>query len=152
MTPAINLLKKSGEKFEILEFDHDKSNLNFAKEAAQKLNVSDSEVFKTLMIEVDGKLAVAITPCTQQVDLKSFAKAAGGKRAVMTNPEYAEKITGYIVGGISPFAQKKRLPTFLHQSAETMTTILVSAGKRGLEVRVSPGSILLLCGAKYALF
>ncbi|MFC0119547.1 Cys-tRNA(Pro) deacylase [Pseudoalteromonas xiamenensis] len=152
MTPAINLLKKSKYDFTVVEFEHDKNNTNFAKEAAQKLGIAEAIVFKTLLVDVDGKLHVAVTPCTNQVDLKRFAQCAGGKKATMADPKIAERTTGYLVGGISPFAQKKRLPTLLHVTAATEEKIYVSAGKRGVEVVIAPSILVELCSAKYAEF
>ncbi|MFC3033846.1 Cys-tRNA(Pro) deacylase [Pseudoalteromonas fenneropenaei] len=152
MTPAINLLKKYKAEYQVLQFEHDPNNTNFALEAATHLNVSPSLVFKTLLVDVDGQLHVAVLPATKQVELKQFAKAVGGKRAAMAEPKLAERITGYLVGGISPLAQKRRLKTLLHSSAMQLPCIYVSAGKRGLEVAIAPEVLLALCGAEYAEF
>lgn len=152
MTPAINLLKKAKVAFQVLQFEHDPNDHDFANEAAKKLNLDREKVFKTLLIDVDGKLHVAVSPATQQVDLKAFAKACKGKKAQLADQQNAQKVTGYLIGGISPFAQKKQLPTLLHESALAYEQVYVSAGKRGVEVVVSPATIEQLCKAKIALF
>ncbi|CAM4191283.1 Cys-tRNA(Pro) deacylase [Pseudoalteromonas byunsanensis] len=152
MTPAIILLEKKGIQFQILKFDHDPSQHNFANEAAEKLGLLTEQVFKTLLVDVDGVLNVAILPATRQVDLKAFARACKGKKAVMADAKQAQTTTGYLIGGISPFAQKKRLNTLLHSDAKNFDTIYVSAGKRGLEVAVSPEDLIRLCGAQFSQF
>ncbi|GEK11171.1 Cys-tRNA(Pro) deacylase [Pseudoalteromonas sp. McH1-7] len=152
MTPAINLLKKTNVEFKILQFEHDPNDNDFANEAATKLNLDREKVFKTLLIEVDGQLYVAVSPATKQVDLKAFAKACEGKKAQLAEQLYAQKVTGYLVGGISPFAQKKQLPTLLHESALSFEQVYVSAGKRGVEVAISPTDIKAICKAKIACF
>ncbi|WP_105169639.1 Cys-tRNA(Pro) deacylase [Pseudoalteromonas sp. T1lg23B] len=152
MTPAINLLEQQGIQFQILKFEHDPSQHNFANEAAEKLGLLTEQVFKTLLVDVDGVLHVAILPATRQVDLKAFAKACKGKKAMMADAKKAQTTTGYLIGGISPFAQKKRLNTLLHNDAKKFTTIYVSAGKRGLEVEVAPEDLSRLCNARFAQF
>ncbi|WP_440056661.1 Cys-tRNA(Pro) deacylase (plasmid) [Pseudoalteromonas sp. T1lg65] len=152
MTPAINLLKKSNVNFTVLQFEHDPNDQDFANEAANKLGLNKEQVFKTLLIEVDGKLHVAVSPATQQVDLKAFAKLCHGKKAALADQNQAQKVTGYLIGGISPFAQKKQLPTKLHSSAEHFDTIYVSAGKRGVEVAISPNVLIQICAAKLGQF
>ena len=152
MTPAIKLLEKHKVQFEILKFAHDPSESNFADEAAEKLSLNPQQVFKTLLVDVDGTLHVAVLPATQQVDLKTFAKACQGKKATLAEVKQAQNTTGYLIGGISPFAQKKRLKTLLHTQAKHYEHIYVSAGKRGLEVAVSPNALLKLCNAQIAEF
>ncbi|OHU85368.1 MULTISPECIES: Cys-tRNA(Pro) deacylase [Pseudoalteromonas] len=152
MTPAINLLEKQGVQFQILKFEHEPSQHGFANEAAEKLGLIAEQVFKTLLVEVDGVLNVAILPATRQVDLKAFAKACKGKKAIMADAKKAQTATGYLIGGISPFAQKKRFNTLLHSDAKKFGKIYVSAGKRGLEVEVAPEDLVRLCNAQFRPF
>ncbi|BBN83402.1 Cys-tRNA(Pro)/Cys-tRNA(Cys) deacylase [Pseudoalteromonas sp. A25] len=152
MTPAIKLLEKNKIIFEILKFEHDANSPSFAAEAAEKLNLNAAQVFKTLLVDVDGELNVAILPATRQVDLKAFAKVCKGKKAILADAKKAQNTTGYLIGGISPFAQKKRLNTLLHSDAQQFERIYVSAGKRGLEVAVAPSDCISLCNAAFAHF
>jgi len=107
-------------------------------------------VFKTLVAVVDGALTVAVVPVAAQLDLKALAAAAGGKQAAMAEPAQAERATGYVVGGISPLGQRRRLPTVIDESASGFPTVLVSAGRRGLDVELAPADLLLLTGGTSA--
>ncbi|KAF7764536.1 putative transcription regulator [Pseudoalteromonas citrea] len=152
MTPAIKLLEKHHVPFEVLQFRPIETSVNFANDAAEQLCLNPEAVFKTIVINVDGVLHVAILPSTNKVDLKAYAKACKGKRAELADAQLAQSSTGYVIGGISPFAQKKRLKTLLHHSAKHHMHVYVSAGRRGLEVRVSPHDIVRMCGADFAIF
>ena len=150
-TPAIIAAERAGIAFQVLEYTHDPGAESYGLEAAAALNVAPEAVFKTLVAAVDGtKLAVAIVPSNARLNLKQFAAAAGGKRADMANPADAERATGYVLGGISPLGQRRRLPTLLDQSALALSTIYVSAGRRGLELALAPTDLARLTGAVVA--
>ena len=143
MTPAINYAKKHKIKHAIHKYKHDPKHPSFGLEAAEKLGLDPDQVFKTLVAQLDdGELAVAILPVTKQLDLKQFAKACGVKKGAMADKALVEKTTGYILGGVSPLGQKKRLKTVLDSSAERFSTIHVSGGRRGLEIELSPKDLV----------
>lgn len=152
MTPAINLAKKKKIPHTIHQYDHDPSSESYGLEAVQRLGLDANTVFKTLLYSTDGKekeLAVAVIPVNCKLNLKFAAKAAGKKKAEMANPDIAQKITGYVVGGISPLGQKKRLPTFIHESALQYDTIHVSAGRRGVEIELSANDLASIAQASF---
>ncbi|MDN3521271.1 Cys-tRNA(Pro) deacylase [Halomonas ramblicola] len=151
MTPAVKLLEEAGVDFALAEYHHDPRTPAFGEEAAQALGLSPDEVFKTLLARLDdGRLAVAIVPVSGQLDLKALARAAGARRATMADAAEAQRATGYVVGGISPLGQKRRLPTFLDASAESQAAIHVSGGRRGLEIRLAPAELLALTAGRLA--
>ena len=153
MTPAINLLKKKGIRFDVLSYQHDPLHQQFGLEAVEKLNLPAEQVFKTLVLEdADHQLLVAIVPVSQQVTLKMLAKAAKVKKVQMAPQQKVENTTGYILGGVSPLGQKKRLNTYVHQSADSFDLMYVSAGKRGLEISLAPKDLCSLLNAKLADF
>ncbi len=136
-TPATVALTAAGVPYELHAYDHDPAHPSYGEEAAEAMGVSPDRVFKTLVADVDGTLTVAVVPVAGQLDLKALASAVGGKRATMADPTLAERTTGYVRGGISPGPAQK-LRTVLDDSATAHPTICVSAGRRGLEVELSP--------------
>ncbi|MFF4499236.1 Cys-tRNA(Pro) deacylase [Streptomyces sp. NPDC001401] len=149
-TPATVALTSAGVPYTIHAYDHDPSHPSYGEEAAEAMGVSPDRVFKTLVADVDGSLTVAVVPVAGQLDLKALASAVGGKRAAMADPALAERTTGYVRGGISPLGQRKKLPTVLDASASAHLTICISAGRRGLEVELSPESLTKLTQAVVA--
>lgn len=149
-TPATVALSAAGVAHTMHAYDHDPSHPSYGEEAAEAMGVSPDRVFKTLVADVDGTLTVAVVPVAGQLDLKALAAAVGGKRAAMADPALAERTTGYVRGGISPLGQRKKLPTVLDASASTHPTICISAGRRGLEVELSPDDLTRLTNATLA--
>ncbi|MBZ5486224.1 Cys-tRNA(Pro) deacylase [Halomonas aquamarina] len=151
MTPAINTAKEAGIWFDIHEYHHDTAAESYGMEAAEKLGIPAERVFKTLVVKLDGKtLAVGIVPVTHQLGLKQIAKAAGAKKAAMGVPVEVERATGYVLGGVSPLGQKKRLATYIDETARDFASIYVSAGRRGLEIELAPDDLAALCQAGFA--
>lgn len=150
MTPAINAAKQAQIDFQIYEYAHDPSCESYGEEAAAKIGIDANRVFKTLVVSPDGMdLAVAVLPVSRQLDLKLFAKNVGAKKAVMAGKKDAERATGYMLGGISPIGQKKRLTTLIDKSAMDYETIFVSAGRRGLEIELTPGDLRALTHGRF---
>ncbi len=150
-TPAILAADRAQVAYTVHEYAHDPRAESYGLEAAEALGVEPERVFKTLLATVDGaRLVVAVVPVTALLDLKAVAAAAGGRKADMAKPADAERATGYVVGGISPLGQKKRLPTFVDASAEAHVTIHVSAGRRGLEIELAPADLVALTGGTVA--
>lgn len=149
-TPATVALTKLGIAFTERSYTHDPAVTDFGGEAAAALGVPEERVFKTLLADVDGALAVAIVPVSGMLNLKALAAALGGKRAAMADPALAERRTGYVVGGISPLGQRSRLRTVLDGSALTHDTVLVSGGRRGLDLELAPNDLVSATGAVVA--
>ena len=149
MTPAVDELKNSGVEFTLHPYDHDPSTPSYGLEAAEVLGVEPDVVFKTLMADagVQG-LVVAIVPVTEMLNLKALAAVFGQKRASMARREDAERSSGYVAGGISPFGQRTRRPTAIDESALICETIFVSGGRRGLDLEMRPEDLVSLLNAR----
>lgn len=124
--------------------------VGYAPEAAAALAVDPDRVLKTLVTVTDGELTVAVVPASAQLDLKALARARGASRAAMADPHVAERATGYVVGGISPVGQRSAHPTVVDSSIQRFATVLVSAGRRGLDVELSPADLVRVTGATIA--
>ena len=150
-TPALRAAVRAGIRHRVHRYEHDPAAGSYGLEAAERLGVDPERVFKTLVGQVEGAgMAVAVVPVTATLDLKALAKAAGGKRAALAPPDEAERATGYVIGGISPLGQRRRLPTFVDGSAAGFDTIFVSAGRRGLELELAPADLLRLTAGELA--
>lgn len=153
-TPATLALRRARIDFTAHEFEHDRDAESYGLEAADALNVTPGRVFKTLVAQTDRAadkgLVVAIVPVDRQLDLKALARELGCKRAILADTADAERSTGYLVGGISPIGQKRPLVTVLDRSAFAHETILVSGGRRGLDIELSPTDLAAVAGAKAA--
>ncbi len=151
MAPAVDQLVALGVAHRVLEYEHDPAASSFGDEAAAVLGLDPDQVFKTLLADVTGiGLVVGVVPVSTRLDLKGLARAAGAKKAVMADPTDAERSTGYVVGGISPFGQKRPLPTFVDETAQAFDEVMVSAGRRGLEVAVDPSAFPAVLDAHFA--
>ena len=149
-TAAIAVLTEAGVPFELREYEHVEGTTSFGLEAAEKIGASPDQVFKTLLITQDKNVAVAIVPVAGKLNLKAAAAALGWKSASMCDPALAQRRTGYVVGGISPLGQKTPSPTLLDASAQNFKTIMVSGGRRGLDVELAPADLLALTEGSYA--
>ena len=149
-TPATSQLSRAGVAFTVHRFHHDPAAPSYGLEAAEAIGVDADRVFKTLLADVDGSLVVAVVPVVGSLDLRALATATGGKRAAMAASAAAERATGYVVGGISPLGQRRRLPTVVDSSAVEFATVYVSAGRRGLDVGLAPADLIKLTSATTA--
>lgn len=150
MTPAINAAKKAKISIVVREYAHDPACASYGLEAAEKLGVDPERVFKTLVADLGGELVVVVIPVEAMLSLKLLAKAAGAKKAAMADKSLVERTTGYVLGGVSPLGQKKRLRTFIDASAGDHSTILVSGGRRGLDIEIDPQDLARMTGGSFA--
>jgi Cys-tRNA(Pro)/Cys-tRNA(Cys) deacylase len=155
-TRATEVARRAGIAFELHEYAHEaRSTLQeggrgYAREAVEALGLDPDRVFKTIVVTVDGRLGLAVVPASTEVDLKATAEALGGRKAAIAQASDAERATGYVLGGISPLGTRRVLPTALDSSAVSWPTVHVSAGRRGLEIELSPADLVRLTGAVLA--
>lgn len=150
MTPATKYLTAHNIEFSVHEYTHDPHAKSFGLEAAEKLNLAVEEVFKTLLVTDEKNYFVAILPVHRQLNLKKVAQAVGAKKLKLSDPKDAERLTGYLVGGISPVGQKKRFKTVIDQSALQLKKLYVSGGKRGLDIGLKPQDLARVLSANFA--
>ena len=146
-TPATVALDRAGVEYTLHPYEHDPRASSYGEEAAQALGVDPARVFKTLLASLDGRLVVGVVPVSGRLDLKALARTLGGSKAVMAEVAAAERATGYVAGGISPVGQKRRLATVVDASALDHATVLVSAGRRGLDLELAPADLVAITGA-----
>jgi len=151
VTPAVAAARAAKIPHEVLEYAHDPRATSYGREAAEALGVPAASVFKTLVAETErGRLVVACVPVDAQLDFRALATAVGAKRCALADAAAAERATGYVVGGISPLGQRKRLPAVIDDSVLALDRVHVSAGRRGLEIRLAPADLVRLAGATTA--
>jgi Cys-tRNA(Pro)/Cys-tRNA(Cys) deacylase len=148
-TPATTLLDRRRVPYQLHSYPH-RVGEAYGPEAARALGLDPARVFKTLVAEVDGDLAVGVLPVTGSLDLKALAGAVGGKRAKLAEVKAAERATGYVAGGISPLGQRKRLPVVVDSTATRFDTVFCSGGRRGLEIELAPADLVALTDAMLA--
>jgi Cys-tRNA(Pro)/Cys-tRNA(Cys) deacylase len=149
-TPATALLVRERVPHTLHPYEHDPRSTSYGLEAAAALGVPPGQLFKTLVVSVDGTLAVGVVPVAGSLDLKAIAAALGGKRAALAEPAAAERATGYVTGGISPLGHRSRLPVVVDSSAADWETVYVSAGRRGLQMALAPADLVRAAGATLA--
>ena len=150
-TPAVEALQRAGVAHRLHRYEHDPATASYGEEAATVLDVDPARVLKTLVVEVDGRLVVAVVPVSGLLDLRALAVVVGGKRAALAGVDAAQRATGYVVGAISPVGQKRRLPVFVDRSVAGHESVFVSAGRRGLEIELAPGDLVAVTGATVAV-
>ena len=150
-TPAIRAAEAAGIAIVAHEYDVDHTVSDYGVAVARAIGQDPERVFKTLVARVDGgRLVVGVVPVESRLDLKALAAACGGRRAEMADPAAAERSTGYVVGGISPLGQRKRLPTVVDETVILFDTVFVSGGRRGLQIEIAPNDLARLTGATIA--
>lgn len=149
-TPATLALQKAGVTFTLHEYDYDPNAERIGMQAAEALGIEPSRLLKTLMAKAGNEVVCVLAPSDREVNLKKLAFAAGAKAAAMMGAADAERITGYHVGGISPFGQKKRVRAFVEQSALAFPRVLCNGGRRGLQIELAPGDLVRVLDAKAA--
>jgi Cys-tRNA(Pro)/Cys-tRNA(Cys) deacylase len=149
-TPATVALSRAGVAFTLHEYEHDPRAASYGLEAAEALGLDPVQVFKTLLVDLDGSLVVAVVPVSAKLDLKALARALGGSKAVMADPKAAERSSGYVTGGISPVGQKRVLRTVVDESALAYDVVYVSAGRRGLDLGIAPADLVAITAATTA--
>ena len=152
MTPAINVLKKGGYAYRVHQFEHRSGALSYGREAAQQLQVAEQQIFKTLLVRLEPHaFAVVLVPVSHQLDLKRLAQAAGVRKAAMAPLQDVHRITGYLPGGVSPVGLKKNLNVLIDEQARRFDNIFISAGKRGVEISLSPITLAKVTHASFCL-
>jgi Cys-tRNA(Pro)/Cys-tRNA(Cys) deacylase len=149
-TPAVAALERVGVAYSLHTYEHDASAASYGEEAAEALGVDPARVFKTLVATTGATLVVGVVPVVATLDLKALAGVVGAKRVSMADSAEAERATGYVVGGISPVGQRKRLTTVIDASAEQWITVFCSGGRRGLEIELSPADLAQATGGRFA--
>ena len=151
MTPAVNAAKAAGVAYHVHEYTPDPKAHSYGLEAAEKLGLDPARVMKTLVVETDTReLVVAVLPVASMLNLKAMAKAIGAKKVALADVRLVERTTGYVVGGVSPLGQRKRLRTAVDASAATYPTVYVSGGRRGLDLELAPADLIALTAATVA--
>ena len=154
MTPAVNVLNKNKVSYTLHEYSHDTASESYGLEAVEKLGIHANRVFKTLVVSLTNKelakeLAVAVIPVSSKLSMKNIAKECGAKKAIMAEPNEVSRVTGYVLGGVSPLGQKRVLKTVIDSSAMDLTGIFISAGRRGLEIEMSAEDLAQLTRANF---
>lgn len=149
-TPATVAVEKAGIAFELHEYDYDPAAPRIGLQAAEALGIDPARLLKTLMARAGGAVVCVLVPSDREVSLKKLAAAAGAKDAAMLPPAEAERITGYRVGGISPFGQRKRARVFVERDALVHPAVLVNGGRRGLQIELVPADLVRLLAAEVA--
>jgi Cys-tRNA(Pro)/Cys-tRNA(Cys) deacylase len=149
-TQSTRAARAAGIRFSLHEYAHDPRREAYGPEAAERLSQDPARVLKTLVARADAELVVCCVPVESQLDLKAVAAAAGARKAAMAEPREAERATGYVLGGISPLGQRRRLRTLVDESALAFETVYVSAGRRGLELELAPADLVRVTGGRTA--
>ncbi|WP_217132219.1 Cys-tRNA(Pro) deacylase [Leucobacter chinensis] len=146
-TPATQALDAAGVEYTLHEYDHDPRNTDFGRECAEQLGVDEARVFKTLVVQVDGEFAVVIIPVSHKAVFKKVAAALGAKKADLAAAADAERRSGYVLGGVSPFGHRQPMRVVVDETANDWSTVFVSAGRRGLDLEIAPGALSEAAGA-----